>query len=168
MTKFIEEQIPILESTQELRHQLMSVLKDDDLSFKPGTNNLTLGEICRQMGEVEQSYINSFRSFAQDFDYRQSEDIAGSVKKMAAWYEELDRDLVSVLKGLDDSDLQKRVERGHGFSPPATVQYHIYRESLLIFYSKVHVYLKALGKKVPGSWQWWIGDRDDYTATTGT
>ena len=42
------------------------------------------------------------------------------------------------------------------------VQFHIYREALLIFCAKAHVYLKALGKRVTGPWQWWIGDRADY------
>jgi hypothetical protein len=41
-----------------------------------------------------------------------------------------------------------------------------YHEALLIFYAKVHVYLKALGKRVPGPWQWWIGDRADYESVT--
>ena len=47
------------------------------------------------------------------------------------------------------------------------VQFHIYREALLIFYAKVHVYLKALGKQVEGPWRWWIGDRADYENATG-
>lgn len=53
-------------------------------------------------------------------------------------------------------------DRGDGFTPPVTVQVHIYREALLIFYAKAHVYLKALGKQVAGAWPWWIGDRADY------
>jgi hypothetical protein len=42
------------------------------------------------------------------------------------------------------------------------MQFYCYREALLIFYAKVHVYLKAMGKSVPGEWQWWIGDYADF------
>jgi len=40
--------------------------------------------------------------------------------------------------------------------------FHVYREALLIFYAKAHLYVKALNKSVPGKWRWWIGDRMDY------
>ena len=81
---------------------------------------------------------------------------------LAAWYARMDDELQHVLEALSEEDLSRSVDRGHGFAPPATVQFHIYREALLIFYAKAHVYLKALGKGVPGRWQWWIGDRADY------
>ncbi len=84
------------------------------------------------------------------------------MERLAAWYARLDRELQTVLEGLEEADLARSIDRGHGFAPPVPVQFHIYREALLIFCAKAHVYLKALGKRVTGPWQWWIGDRADY------
>ena len=67
-----------------------------------------------------------------------------------------------MLEGLEEADLARSVDRGGGFTPPVTVQFHIHREALLIFYAKADVYLKALGRRVAGAWQSWIGDRADY------
>lgn len=43
------------------------------------------------------------------------------------------------------------------FSPPPAVQLDIYKEALLIFYGKVTVYLRSMGKALPRRWQEWIG-----------
>ena len=167
MTKFVEEQRAVLSATEELRRQLLSVLDDEDLASRPAAGCLTLGELCREMGEVQHTYIESFRTFRHDFSYRHDPHGAMSVAGMTAWYAELDRRLGEVLEGLAEQDLARSVDRGHGFAPPVPVQFHIYREALLIFYAKAHVYLKALGKQVDGPWRWWIGDRDDYEAAAG-
>ena len=162
MTAFIQEQREVLRATQELRSQLMAVLSDDDLAFRPHDACLTLGELCREIGEVQRGYIDSFRTFRQDFSYRHDPQVSDSVGSLAAGYARMDDELQQALEALSEEDLGRSVDRGHGFTPPVTVQFHIYREALLIFYAKAHVYLKALGKRVPGPWQWWIGDRADY------
>ena len=74
------------------------------------------------------------------------------MERLTAWYEQLDRELAAVLEGLEEADVARSVDRGDGFTPPVTAQFHIYREALLIFYAKAHVYLKALGKQVTGPW----------------
>ena len=167
MTQFIEEQRAVLNTTQELRRRFLAVLADTDLAFRPAPGCLSLGELCREMGEIEHTYIESFRTFRHDFGYRHDPEVAGSVARLTAWYAQLDAELGQVLAGLQDADLARSVDRGHGFAPPVPVQFHIYREALLIFYAKAHVYLKALGKQVEGPWRWWIGDRADYENATG-
>ena len=162
MTGFMQEQSEVLSETQELRRQLLAVLTDADLGFRPADGCLPLGELCREIGEVQQTYIDSFRTFRNDFSYRHDPEVSRSVQRLTAWYARLDRELEQVLEGLEETDLARRVERGNGFTPPVEAQFHIYREALLIFYAKAHVYLKALGKRVTGPWQWWIGDRADY------
>lgn len=162
MTTFMREQQEVLSATQELRGQLLAVLTDADLGFRPADGCLTLGELCREVGEVQHAYIDSFRTLRNDFSYRHDPAVSGSVERLTAWYEQLDRELAAVLEGLEEADLARSVDRGDGFTPPVTTQFDIYREALLIFYAKAHVYLKALGKRVTGPWQWWIGDRADY------
>ena len=162
----MQEQREVLHATQELRRQLLEVLSDADLDCQPAPGCLPLGELCREIGEVQQSYIESFRTFRLDFSFHHEAGVSRSVETLAAWYARLDAELEAVLEGLEEADLARNVERGHGFAPPVPVQFHIYREALLIFYAKAHVYLKALGKRVTGPWQWWIGDRADYEPVT--
>lgn len=163
MNSLMEQQSELLESTMELRRDLLSVLTDADLAFRLPGRNGTLGELCRESGEIEQAYINGFKHFKQDFDYRHPDPaVTTQVDKLRAWLESLDKDLVETLKALDEADLQKPVDRGYGFAPSVTMNFHIYREALLIFYAKANVYLKALDKRVPGKWAWWIGDFADF------
>jgi hypothetical protein len=159
MNSLVESELPILKATQALREQLMNTLTNDDLTYKLPGENPTLGELCFGMGEIENSYIQSFKTFTQDFAYRPDTDSVGkSVEKLKAWYQTLDTELVAALNALSEDDIvNKHIERGHDFSPAVITQFHIYREALLIFYAKADVYLRALGKRLPGQWTWWIG-----------
>ena len=157
MNSLMKEHGPILEQTQALRYQLVEILTDEDLAYSPGGDNPTLGALCREMGEVQQSYVTSFQTFEQEFRHREQPELERSVERLAAWFETLDRELKETLESLSEDDLQNRViDRGGGFVIPPTIQYHIYREALLIFYAKASVYLKGLGKTLPEQWQAWI------------
>jgi hypothetical protein len=158
MNSIMEEQGPVLEQTQALRNQLMEILTDGELGYSPGGENPTLGALCREMGEVQQAYITSFRTFEQDFSYRvEDPDLERSVERLAAWFQALDGELKASLESLSEEDIQNRViDRGGGFVLAPLIQLHIYREALLIFYGKASVYLKALGKMRPEQWQSWI------------
>jgi hypothetical protein len=123
----------------------------------------SLGSLCRGIGEIERAYIESFRTFTLDFEDRDPDPhLERSVAAISAWYAELDRDLMSALESLSEDDIaHRRIVRSDfdvaDFSPLPKVQLDIYREALLIFYGKVSVYLRALGKPLPGHWQAWIG-----------
>ena len=155
----IEKNYAFFEMYQSLRHQLMEILADEDLSFQPGGENQKLGELCVEIGEIEQSYIDSFKTFTQNFTYRHAEaGMADSVARLTAWYEALDRELKETISSLSEETIQnRRIDRGGGFTPMPTIQLHIYQEALLIFYGKVSVYLKAMGKPRPEQWVEWIG-----------
>lgn len=159
MNVIVQQEFPVLKQTLALRTELLEAITGEDLAFGLGGDNLTLGQLCKQMGETQQSYINSFREFKQDLTYQYEDaSVATDLKMLKTWFEKLDADLFEVLESLSDEDIQSKViERGHGFSPPVRVQLHIFRESLLIFYAKASVYLKALGKNMPQQWQAWIG-----------
>jgi len=159
MNSMMREYYPTFEMYQALRDQLMEILTDEDLLFRPGDRNEPLGELCREIGETERSYIQSFKTFTQDFSYRNEEpELARSVGMLVAWFRELDQELKSTIEALSEKDLQNRVvDRGGGFILPIHIQLDVYKEALLIFCGKVSVYLKALGKSRPEQWQEWIG-----------
>ena len=158
MNSIIKRSYPMFEMYQALRTQFMDILNDGDLSYSPGGGNLALGGLCLEIGEIERSYINSFQTFTQDFNYRNQEPgLSGSVAKLKAWYKELDSELKSALSDLTEEDINSRViDRGPDFQVSPPYQLEIYKEALLIFYGKSSVYLKAMGKERPQQWQDWI------------
>jgi hypothetical protein len=158
MNSLVASEFPLHE-TQNLRYDLMNTLTDSDLAYALPGDNPTLGELCREMGEVEHSYIQSFITLKQDWSYRNNEpDLATSVARLQVWYITLDNEFETVLRGFSEDDLHtKRIDRGHGFTPSPSVQFQIYREALLMFYAKASVYLKGFQKPVSDQWQAWIG-----------
>ena len=151
MNSIMQNYYGIFAQYQSLRSQMMELLQDDDLAFAmPG--NVTLGDLCRAIGEVERSYIDSFKTFSQDFSYRNDEPgLVSSVAQLSEWYAALDSELRSVIESFSEDDLQNKVI-DRGFKVPIQIQLTIYNEALLIFYGKASVYLKALGKTLPKQW----------------
>lgn len=149
---------PIFEQYQAMRNQLMGILTDADLDYQPGGANPPLGVLCREIGETEYAYIQSFKTFKLDFSYHNDEPgLAQSGARLAAWFAALDQELKAAVAGLTEEDLQQRqVDRG-SFSLPPNFNLQIYNEALLIFYGKVIVYLRAAGKPVPQQWTDWLG-----------
>ena len=158
MNSIMTEYYPILELYQALRGQMMALLSDDDLLFRPDERNLTLGALCREIGEVQRAYIESFNSFKMDFSYRNEEPgLETSLQQLTAWFEHLDQELKEVVSGLSEEDLKDKViDRGGDFVLPPQIQLDVYKEALLIFYGKASVYLKMMNKTLPEQWQHWI------------
>lgn len=148
---------------QALRDELLEILTDDDLGFRVGGGSASLGALCREIGEIEHSYVESFRTFRQDFGYRNPDPrLESSVAALSSWYVGLDRELTAAVAALSEDDIaNRRIVRSEfdvgDFAPLPSIQLDIYREALLIFYGKVSVYLRAMGKALPGHWQEWIG-----------
>lgn len=148
---------------QALREQLLDILGDEDLGTGFGGAALSLGALCREMGEVEHAYVESFKAFHMDYDFHQPDPrMETSVAALRRWYAELDRELMAALEALTDDDVtNRRIVRSdfdpEYYSPRPTGQLNNYREALLIFYGKASVYLRALGKTFPPQWQTWIG-----------
>ena len=148
---------------QGLRDQLMEILRDEDLGIRLGGGTASLGALCREIGEIEHSYVESFRTFRQDFSYRNPDpDIEDSVAALKAWFAQLDRDLMAAVQALSEDDIaNRRIIRGdfdqEYFSPLPKAQLDVYREALLIFYGKVTVYLRAIERPLPRQWADWIG-----------
>lgn len=158
MNSLLESEFPLHEAQSE-RYELMETLTDSDLAYKLPGDNPTLGELCRQMGEIEYNYIQSFKTLKHDWLYHNNEpELATSVARLIAWYKTLDEEFESVVRTFSEDDLHhKQIDRGYGFTPSPYVQFQIYHEALLMFYAKASVYLKALQKRVNDQWHAGIG-----------
>ncbi len=158
MNTIMESHYPIFRLYQSLRDQMMDLLDDEDLEFRLAGSNPTLGTLCREIGEVQRCYIESFRTFEMDLTFKVDKpELEQSVEKLAKWYAELDEELEEAISALKQNELDSRkIDRGGDFIISPQIQLEIYKEALLIFYGKTSVYLKALGKEMPDQWQHWI------------
>lgn len=158
MNSLVENEFPLRQS-QSLRYDLMDALTDSDLAYKLPGDNPTLGALCREMGEIEHVYIQSFKTLTMDWSYRNDDaEMATSVERLRAWYIALDEEFEAVVGGLSEDDLHNtHVDRGHDYAPSLFVQFQVYHEAGLMFYAKASVYLKALQKRVSDQWQVWVG-----------
>ena len=155
--------VPTFQLYQAIRPALMETLTDDDLGYSPGGANPSLGVLCREIGEIEHSYVEAFRTFRQDFAWRNPDpDVGRRVAVLSTWYSDLDRELLAALEALTDDQVANRRIWRHDFdvedfSPLPAQELDIYREALLIFYAKVSVHLRIMGRELPGHWNPWIG-----------
>jgi hypothetical protein len=165
MNSLVRDHLPAtyFDAYQQRRDELMELLRDDDLAFRPGADTFSLGELCREIGDIEHSYVEALRTFRQDFDWRNPDPrMEQSVAALTAWYADLDRDLLAAIEALTEDDIAaRRVKRVQllldDFSPLAAQELDIYREALLIFYAKVSVYLRIMRRELPEAWISWIG-----------
>jgi len=157
MNSYMQEKWPWIEGTHALRTQLLDTLSDAELAFSPGGQNMTLGALCREMGETEHSYTQSLKTFKQDWSYRNTEvGLESSVARLQAWFQTLDEEMKATVSALSDEDLKKTVDRG-GYAMPVDMQLDVYLQALLIFFGKATIYLKAMNKALPQQVQDYIG-----------
>ena len=165
VNSLVREHLPAtyFKEYQSLRTMLSEILTDDDLGFRLGGTTATLGALCREIGDIEYSYIESLKTFRQDFSYRHPDSrVETSVDALKSWYLTLDADLDAAIAALSEDDIaNRRIVRDDfdidDFNPLPAVQLDVYREALLIFYGKVSIYLRSLHKPMPARWQQWIG-----------
>jgi uncharacterized damage-inducible protein DinB len=157
MNRYMLEKWPWIDGTHVMRSQLLDILSDADLAFRPGGQNMTLGALCREMGEIEHSYVQSLKTFQQDWSYHNMEaDLESSVARLKAWFQTLDDELKATVSAFSDEDLKKTVDRS-GYMMPVELQLDVYLQALLIFFGKATIYLKAMNKPLPQQIQEYIG-----------
>ncbi len=157
MNRSMLEKWSWIDGTHAMRSQLLDILSDADLAFNPGGQNMTLGALCREMGEIEHSYVQSLKTFQQDWSYHNGEvNLESSVARLKAWFQTLDDELKATISAFSDEDLKKTVDRG-GYMMPVELQLDVYLQALLIFFGKATVYLKAMNKPLPQQIQEYIG-----------
>ncbi len=140
-----------------MRSQLLDILSDADLAFSPGGQNITLGALFREMGDIEHSYIQSLKTFKQDWSYHNTEaGLESDVTRLKAWYQTLDDEMKATISAFSNEDLTKTVDRG-GFSPSVELLLDIYLQALFIFFGKATIYFKAMNKPLPKPLEDYIG-----------
>ncbi len=158
MNRFMQERWSWIEGTHAMRSAILDTLNDTDLAFNLGGQNMTLGALFRETGEIEYSYLQSLKIFKQDFSYRNPESgLDGSGARLKAWYQMLDDDMKATISAFSDDDLKKNIERSSGFTVPVEMQLDIYLQAGLIFLGKATIYLKAMNKPLLPSVQEYIG-----------
>ena len=157
MNRSMLEKWSWIDGTHAMRSQLLDILSDADLAFNPGGQNMTLGALCREMGEIEHSYVQSLKTFQQDWSYHNGEaNLESSVARLKAWFQTLDDELKATVSAFPDEDLKRTIDRG-GYMMPVELQLDVYLQALLIFFGKATVYLKAMNKPLPQQIQEYIG-----------
>ena len=141
-----------------MRDGALERLSDADLQFVPGGDNLTLGELFKQLGEHEHSYVRSLITLKQDWNYRNdAPGLATSLTQLKHWFAQLDQQMQDVIDHLNESDLDKSVDRTNGSIRPVLSQLDIYTQVYLIFLGKVVIYFKAMHKPLSPSVAEYIG-----------
>jgi len=157
MNRSIQERWPWLEEVRGMRSQLLDILSNADLAFSPGGQNMKLGALLRQMGDLEHAYIQSLKTSLQDWSYHNTEaGLESDITRLKAWFQALDDEMLDTMSAFSNEDLTRRVDRG-GFNSTVEREVDHYGEALLIFFGKATIYLKAMNKPVPESIENTIG-----------
>lgn len=158
MNTLEQNYLPMFHEYQHIRVALMDVLTDDLLKRDLSGETMTLGALCREMGEVQRAYVTSLKTFTLDFGYRHPDpaSVEASVAALKAWYAEMDAELDTAIATFMEEDLAtQRIDRG-GWLQPITIALDIYREALIIFYGKASIYLRAWDIPRPQQMVEWI------------
>src|SRR5581483_9918192 len=107
--------------------------------------------------ETEHAYIQSLKNLKHEWSYRNTEaDMVNHVAHLKAWFQTLDDQMKAAIVAFSDEDEQKMVERS-GDAVPIEFQLDVYLQAVLIFLGKASIYLKAMNKSLPQSFQEYIG-----------
>ena len=152
----IDHYLRWFDAYQDLKHQMIEILTDADLSHII-EGSPSLGELCRGHGEIEQSYLDSFRTYKLRFDYKHPDpEIASSTEALSAWYTELDEEFKAVLEAIEEGDLHTTSIDRDGWSVSIRENLGIYKEAVVIFAAKAWIHLLAMGKSLPKQWRDWL------------
>src|SRR5258708_34470131 len=118
MNRYMQEKWPWIEGSHPMRTQLLDSVSDAELAFTPGGENMTLGALFREMGETEHAYVQSLKTFTQDWSYRNTEPgLDGSVAQLKAWVQRLYGERKATVEVFARGDLKKRTRRSGRRTP---------------------------------------------------
>ena len=114
-----------------------------------------MGALLREDGEVEYSYLQSLKTFKEDWSYHNTEaGLEGDLTQIKAWYHMLDEEMKATLAAFSDEDLSKTIDP-RGFT--VELQLDVYLQAQLIFLGKASVYFKAMNRALSQTFQDYIG-----------
>ncbi|MEM9954441.1 MAG: hypothetical protein AAF846_22725 [Chloroflexota bacterium] len=91
------------------RHQPLDILTDEDLQYALPCN-MTLGELCKQVGEFDHKYARVLKTFKHDWSYTHPHaDVATSVEKLRQWFSELEADIKQTVTMMPDERLNTQM-----------------------------------------------------------
>lgn len=150
MSSYMDNKWSWIDGSHRMRDALLDTLTDADLAFNPGGKAMSLGSLCREMGDVQYAYLQSVKTGKTDFSYRNTAaGIESSVSQLKAWFKQLDDDMKATLTPLTDADFQKMIDRASGYQMPLDIQLDVYLQALLIFFGKATVYMRIMDKAIP-------------------
>ena len=156
MHEIMEKEFAILKLYLPMRGQILDTLNDKDLAFKAKVLP-SVGDTCIQIGEWQQSYIEGFKTFKQDFNYHNTDlkrEI--SVEKLRSWYQQMDHEMENTIEAMREEDIEnKGIERG-GWEASVEWNLRIWQECLIIFFTKMMVNFKLMGRELPDGLAKWI------------
>lgn len=158
MISTAQAQIDFLRRFQPIRSEFLATLTDADMTYRLPGNNVSLGELLRETGEITQSYIQTYINGKQDFSWRYEDPtIINSIERLTIWLDHLDQDLIGTLSRLSDDDFQTRTFERGGMTISLRHLFDVYQDAMLIQFAKLSIYAKALEKALPPMWQRIIG-----------
>jgi hypothetical protein len=158
MNRAMEAKWPWIDGAHLLRAQLLDSLSNEDLAFSPGGTNVPLGALLREAGDVEYSYIQSLKTFKQDWSYHNTDaGIESDLEELKAWYPTLDQQMKATIEAFSDDDLAKSTDRGNGSRLAVELQLEAYLQAQLIYLGKAGVYFRAMNRELPQLFQQYIG-----------
>jgi len=135
----------------------LSRLNDADLAFSPGGDNVTLGEIFKSFGDIQDSYNQSLKTFKQDWSKSaDNPEVTTNLDSLKAWFKQLAGEMRETLQSLTENDLQKPIDRGNNVIRTLDEQLEIYIQALMIFFGKLVIYFRAMSKDLPPSIEQYI------------
>lgn len=156
MNPFVEKQKGILEETISLRTEILNMVDDSNLGFSLGGKSLMLRDLLLEQANFQQSYINAFKTFKQDWSVKATPPQTLTVDALKNLFTDLDKQLFVTLDQLSEEDIAKPIDRG-GWDLSVEGTLIAYHEAVLIFTAKASIYLRAMDKNLTGQLETWIG-----------
>ncbi|GAB4531349.1 MAG: hypothetical protein OHK0046_52110 [Anaerolineae bacterium] len=155
---YVIQHLDNLRDVQALRHDALNVFTSADLPYRPGGTALSLGELCKEMGDTQLSYLNSLKTLTHDYTTQHPDTtLTSDLPKLTEWFKAMDAEMNALVEGMNDDEIQRIVDRGYGFMLPVGAQMHVYKEALMLFLGKISIYMRVMNKPLPEKFGMWIG-----------